>query len=277
MKNNYLRKVSKIPKSIKLFFLILHLTFGLDFGFGNLFGKKTAQFLKYYSTVLALVTFVILIYPFELVGDQVWYWCTVLQCLVNFCIQKTARYTVYNLLFDIHAAERINVLEKESFGVITSMYALMMFVLKGFAFAVICMFEHHLYYERLNLVYLIFYAACTFATDLIPDTQIVSRFYIYAYVKNMEMSLKQDQDINKLIERYDKIVDYQDNIRHLCDNVVSINDLITFKTMDKIQHRTLIYLFLLQTLTELLIKIPKLMSTSWSMLRYIKKGVRYVI
>lgn len=222
-KNNYFKKSSKIPKSIKIFFLILHFTFGQDFGFGNLFQKKTAVFLKYYSAILALTTTIILLGPFTFIGHKVWYWCTLTECVVNFCILKTAKYSVYSLLSDLHAAERNAVLEKETFGVIIFIYAFIMFIAKGFAMIIRCMFDSNLYCESMNHTYLTFYAICCHAVDLMPEAQIVIRFYIYAYVKNMARSLKQDKDINKFIERYDKIADCQDKIRRLCDYFVSTN------------------------------------------------------
>lgn len=221
--NNFLRKSSEIPYSIKTFFLILHLIFGQDFGFGNLFRKKTARLLKHYSTFLMLTTIVIVIWPYNLARKQVWYWCTIIECMVNFFILKTVRYSVYNLLSDIHTAEQVAVLEKETFGVIMSTYALVMLLLKLFVFTVTCIFDSNLYCEGLNHIYLTFYAVHSHAIDLIPEAQIVIRFYIYAYVKNMESILKTDQDLNKFVERYDKITHCQDKIRHISDYCVSIN------------------------------------------------------
>lgn len=221
MKNNYLGNSSKIPKSVRIFFLVLHLMFGQDFGFGNLFKKKTATFVKYYSKLIALTMTIILVLPFKLAGYEVWYWCTVAECVVNFCILKTAKYTVFNLLCDIHTAERIDVIEKETFGVVTSVYVISMFILKGYVVAMRCVFDNNLYCEMMNYTYVALYALCCNALDFMPEAQIVVRFYIYAYVNNIERSLDQDQDMNKLIEKYNKIANCQDKIRRLCDYFVS--------------------------------------------------------
>lgn len=204
-----------------MYFLILHIMFGQDFGFGNLFKKKTASLLKYYSTILTLMSFAILMWPFKIGYQEVWYWCTIIHCVFNFCILKTAKYSVYNFLFDMHAAERIVVLEKETFGVLISVYALTMFIAKDIIFAIFCMFDLNLYCQ-FNHFYFAFYAICCHAVDLMHETQIVVYFYIYAYVKNMKRCLEDDRDINKLVERYDKIFDCQDKIRRLRDYFVSI-------------------------------------------------------
>lgn len=221
MKNNYTAEMFKIPISIKIYFLMLHMMFGQDFGFGYLFRKNTARFLKYYSCILTSTIFVILAWPFEISYLDAWYWCTLIECIMNFCILKTTKYTVYNFLSDMHAAERIEALEKETFGVITFLYASGMIIVKILIFASFCIFDKNLYCE-FNRFYLTFYTVYCHATDLMPEVQFVIRFYIYAYVKNMERSLKQDQDISKLIERYNKIADCQNEIRHLCDYFVSM-------------------------------------------------------
>lgn len=281
MKSNresYLKKTSKIPKSIQIFFLIVHLMFGLDFGFGNLFSKKIMKLLKYYSAVVALTTFVIIIWPFAFVGDQVWYWCIIFECTVNFYIMKTTKYTLYNFLSDIHNADSIAILENESFGILTSMYALVLLLVKGFSVAIRCIFDYSINCVNLNPTHHAFYAAVGHAADLMPESQIIVRFYIYAYIKNMENYFNQDRDMNKFIERYDKIADYQDKIRRLPDNLVSINNLYQPKLpVDGNYNKELNtkkFLLLFQTLMVLLINIPKLMTTSWVMLDYIKKGVR---
>lgn len=222
MKNNYFKQSSKIPKSIKFFFLILHVIFGQDFGFGDLIGnKKIAQFFKYYSVVIALSMFVCLLCLFKVVGQEVWYWCILLECVVNLCILNTTKYTVYNLLSEIHAAEKIDVLEKEIFGVIISLYALGMFLAKGFIYIMpLC---KYILYHNIFYIYYALYSTCYMILDLMPEAQIFVRFYIYASVKNMAHCLEQDQDLNKFVKRYDKIADCQDKIRRLCDYIVSIN------------------------------------------------------
>lgn len=218
MKNTYF---IKIPKSIKIFFIILHFVFGQDYGFGNLFGTKTKAFLKYYSTLITLAIFVILVLPFNMIGGEVWYWCALIECMTNFYILKTAQYNVYNFLYDIHAAEKINVLENEIFGVITAIYATVMFTAKVVEFAIYCFFDYNMFCE-INHIYLILYAFCCHAVSLMYEVLIIICFYIYAYVKNMERSLNQSQDMTKFIERYDRIAEYQDKIRRIFDCFVSI-------------------------------------------------------
>lgn len=223
MRNNYFEEKPKIPTSIKIYFLILHLVFGQDFGFGNLLGKKITKLLEYHSAALALTTFVILIWPLELVGQQLWYWCAIFECVVNFCILKVTKHAVFNFISDIHATERIDVLENQTFGAATSIFALVMFTVKGIAVITQCMYNSNIYCEKMNNVFHAFYSVCCHALDLMPHFQIVVRFYIYAYVKNMGRSLKQDKDINKFVETYNKIADLQDKIRSLCDYSVSIH------------------------------------------------------
>lgn len=162
-------------------------------------------------------------FPFNLVAEDGWFWCNLLECVMNFCILKTAKYTVYDFLSDIHATERIDVLEKEAFGVIISLYALGMLLAKVLIFNIFCVYEYdHAVYCKINPSYLIFYTVYFHGMDSVHDAQIIIRYYIYAYVKNMKRSLHQDQNLNKFIEQYDKIVDCQDKIRRLCDYLVSL-------------------------------------------------------
>lgn len=118
--------------------------FGHDFGFGNLFKKKTAKLLKYYSAVVALTSFVILIWPLEVFGQhQILFWFITSECAANFYTLKTSKYTVYYLIFDVHNAESIDVLEKEIFGVIMSSYVLGIFIVKVFLTAIKCIFGYN--------------------------------------------------------------------------------------------------------------------------------------
>lgn len=155
------------------------------------------------------------------VGD-VWYWCTLTEYVVNFCILKSSKYNVFDLIADIHAAENIDTLENVAFGVITSLYALGMYIAKVSLTIIICIFDNidtNIFCN--TTIYDAFYCIYFYAFDLMHDAQIIIRFYIYAYVKNIERSLSRDQDINKFIERYSKIADCQDKIRQLCDYLVS--------------------------------------------------------
>lgn len=221
-KNNHIKKSSKIPLSIKIYFLILHLFFAQDFGFQNLMKKRTADILKYYSALLTLTNFVILVWPFMIAYQDVWYWCAILQCVANFCIlTNSAKYTMYNFLSDIHAAERIAALETETFGIIMATYIAIMYIGKELIFAFSCMFDFNAYCD-MNYFNLVLYAISCHAVDFMQESQILVRLYIYLYVKNMERSLKEDQDISKFIVRYDRIADCQDKIRRLSDYFVSI-------------------------------------------------------
>lgn len=221
MENNYIKPHSRIPKSIRIYFLICHFIFGHNFGFPNLLCRKSSKIYKYFSAVLALTTFFMLAWPFKTLGQTVWYWTKVVECMLNFCILLTTKYTVYNFLSDIHAAERIAVLENETYGFIISIYSLGMLIIKGLMVAMTCIFDNDDYCE-MTPAYLSFYMIYAYALDVMHDSQIIIRFYIYVYVKNMERSLKQDHDINKFITRYEKIVHCQDKIRRLCDSTVSI-------------------------------------------------------
>lgn len=223
--NNYFRRRSKIPKSIKIFFLILHLMFGHDFGFGNLFRKKVATFLKYHSVLITLVRFVTLLLPFKQVGGEFWYWFNLTECAINFSMLRCAKYTVFNLLSDIHAAERIPVLEKETFGVFTALYAFTMVTVQGLLVGLRCTFDDDdiiVYCVKMHPLYLTFYVLCPVGMALIPDSEIVIYYYIYAYVIKMKQSLKQDLDIQMFIDRYNKIAYCYDRIRHVCSKIVSI-------------------------------------------------------
>lgn len=220
--NNYLKISSKIPISIKIYFLTLHLMFGQDFGFGHLFSKKTAELLKYYTAVVALTPIVILIiWSHDFFGGYAWYSLTIFECVVNFSMLKISKYTVYNFLSEIHAAERIFVIEKEHFGVIILIYTLGMVIAKVFLLAIICIFDNDERCKKnpLNVGLLV---VCYNAVDLVHDAQIIIRFYIYASVNKLKRSLTQEQDLNKFIKRYNKIADCQDKIRLLCDYLVSI-------------------------------------------------------
>lgn len=207
--NNYFRKKSKIPMSIKIFFLILHLLFGYDFGFSNLFKNKISKLLKFYSTVLTTIICVTAVLPMR--GYDIW--VISMQYLIHFCILKSAEYTVYHLLSDIHAAERIDDLEKETFGIITATYAFVMFIANGAVIALRYMS---------NNIYLIFVVYAYLGIYLYTASEIVIYYYVYTYIKNMKKSLKYEKDINKLIARYNNIADCFNKIRRLCDNIVSI-------------------------------------------------------
>lgn len=73
----------------------------------------------------------------------------------------------------------------------------------------------------MNLTYVIITLACLHGLNIMHDAQLIAGFYIYAYVKNLERSLKHEQDMNKFLDRYNKITDCQDKFQPLCDYIVS--------------------------------------------------------
>lgn len=220
--NNYTWKISKIPKSIKVFFVIIHIIYGYDFGFINLSQKKIASLFKYYSLVLTIIIFIALFIFFKLLRGEVWFWVNFIENIVYLCILKSVKYNVYNLLSDIHVAERIAVLEKETFGVITATCAISVYIGKAEIFSChLYSNENHNIFNRLTPIGLVIYLLFVLGKDFIHACELVIYHYIYTYVKNMKSSLKQYEDIDNFFARYNKIADCYDKIRHLCDNIVS--------------------------------------------------------
>lgn len=221
--NNYFRKMSKIPKSMKIFFIILYLIFGYDFGFSKLFKKKIAKLFKCYSVVLTTATFVSLMLYLKEIGSNPWLYLYSIHYVGNFCILKCAKYTVYNLLSDIHAAEQIADLEKKNLGYITTAYALATVIPTGIVLTFRLVFANEQFepLRKMHPLIIVLYVICYFGVDLYIEAEIIIYYYMYSYVKNMKKSLEQDKDVNKFITSYNKIADYYNKIRRLCDNIVS--------------------------------------------------------
>lgn len=216
--------MTRIPKSTKIFFLILHLVFGYDFGFSNIFKKKIAIFIKYYSLILTSAMLVALIAPVKVLSTDMLYWFSFMQFVMNIFILKSAKYTVYKLLSDIHSTERIAVLEKEIFGIAIVMGSFIILIARVSLAAVnrLVYNEDSCNYNELHPIYTTFHLFCYYGNHLYTASENVIYFYIYTYVKNMKSCLNEDKDINKFITRYNTITNCYDRIRRLCDNIVSI-------------------------------------------------------
>lgn len=197
--------------------------FGHDFGFSKLFKKKIANLFKCFSIVLTSATLVSLMMYCKEFGFETWYCLYAIHYVVNFCILKSAKYTVYNLLSDIHAAERITDLEKKSFGIITAAYALITVIPIGSVLSYRCVFsgDESDPFKKMHPFIAIFHVICYFGVDLYIEAEIIIYYYMYTYVKNMKNSLRRQKDVDKFISRYNTIADCYDKIRPVCDNIVS--------------------------------------------------------
>lgn len=221
-RNNKPEMVQRKPlKSLTAFFLSIHVFFGIDYGFASLFKGKAQSFLKTYSTFLFTIIIIAVLHPFINLYKTVWYWVNAVGFILYFILLKRARYSVFSLLIDFHNLEHVKI-NNGMFGVITSVYTYLMFILK---LSSVCINCYHgstsmcdFYPTGSYKVYLV----TSNIIDCYPVSTFVISYYIYIVVKQMKSALERDRDIGDYIRLYKIVADSCDKIRPLYDNTVSI-------------------------------------------------------
>lgn len=71
-------------KSLTVFFISIHILFGIDHGFANLFKGKVKSILKTYSTLLFIIIILAVLHPFTNLSKTIWYWINALGLILNF-------------------------------------------------------------------------------------------------------------------------------------------------------------------------------------------------
>lgn len=206
-------------KSLTAFFISIHILFGIDYGFANLYKGKVQSLLKWYSTVLFIVIIIAVLHPFMNLYTTIWYWVNALGFILYFILLKRTKYSVFSLLIDFHNLEDMTI-NNATFGVIISIYTYLMFILLLCTIFISCFFGNTctFYPTGSYEVYII----ASNVIDCYPVSTFVISYYIYTAVKEMKFILKTNMDIGNFIRLYKIVADTCDKIRPLYDNIVSM-------------------------------------------------------
>lgn len=217
-------KPSVVPrkplKSLTGLFLSIHVFFGIDSGFANLFQGKVQYFLEIYSTSFFIILMAIMSLSITILYKVMWYWINFVGFILYFIILKKTRYSIFSLLTDFHNLEYV-VINNGIIGVITSIYIYIMFALKLGVVLFSCFLDT-------SSVCVNFppgsyaYSVASNIIDCYPVPTFVISYYIYIVVKQMKSVLERDTDIENFIRLYKTVADSCDKIRPLYNNLVSM-------------------------------------------------------
>lgn len=218
-------KEANVPKpkvkSLIVFFLSLHLLFGIDYGFAGLFRRKIKNILTLHSTLLSIFILVVVLFPYNTIHMLIWYWLTALECLLYIMVLKTPKYAVYNFITDLQNLNCISSLS-ESFGVWVSLYSYSMFISKLSLVFFRCFYGNtsncHDYEPGVHALYAIF----SNVLDFVPISATIIYYLIYCCIINLSESLEKEMNVSKFLNLYRDIADCCDKIRPFYDNIVSI-------------------------------------------------------
>lgn len=217
-------KESNVPKprvkSLTVFFLSLHLFFGIDCGFAGLFKEKAKNILKLYSTLLSIFMFIAILLPYFTLYFLLWYWLTIFECLSYLIVLKTAKYSVFNLIRemqDLHCISTLN----ESFGIRVSLYSYAMYVSKMSLVLSRCYYSSTSNCHDYEPGFHTLYAMYSNILDFIPISATVIYHLIHCAVLNLGKTFDKDNDVSKFLSLYRAIADCCDKIQPFYDNIVS--------------------------------------------------------
>lgn len=208
-------------KSLIVFFLSIHIFFGIDYGFANLFSGKRQSFFKIYSTLLFILIFIAILHPFTYLYKTIWYWVNAVGLALYFILLMRTRYSVFSLLIDFHNLKDVNI-NNGIFVVITSIHTYLLFISKVSISCVNCYLGTNSVCTDFPIGSYELYTVASNIIDFYPVSTIVISYYIYIVVKQMKSVLVRDADIGNFIRLYKTVADSCYKIRPLYDNIVSI-------------------------------------------------------
>lgn len=208
-------------KSLKLFFLSLHLFFGIDYGFAGLFKVKIKNILTLYSTLISIFILIVILLPYNTIHLLIWYWLTAFECLLYTVLLKTVKYSVYNFITDLQNLNCLSGLS-ESFGIWVSLYSYSMFISKLSLVFFRCFYGNtsncHDYEPGVHELYAIF----SNVLDFVPISAIIIYYLMHSSIVYLRETFEKDMDVSKFLSLYRAIADCCDKIRPFFDNIVSI-------------------------------------------------------
>lgn len=226
--NSYFKNIRQrqIPKFVSIFFLALLFTFGLDFGFINIFKKKYHCYLKTLSSIIPILVFLITFAP-VFYGSNPWkqafFGIGSLQYTIHVLLLYVSKYNVYQFIMDLYEIHN-QIYDKEYlFLSCVIAYNLITLVLKAIICDSLCVSKAIDCSSVSNVIPTYVYCVPIKAVDLVVVAQIFIYYYVYASLKLLRQRMENKCfDLIHVREQFIKIADCCDKISGLYGKLVSI-------------------------------------------------------
>lgn len=217
-----------IPKSITVFFLML-MGLGADFGASAILSGRIRTVVKFYMIFFIVVNVIILASAFNILFVELWYWSSLFTGILNFVMFNKTKYKLYNFVKDMHdLGKGITTIERETFGVIISMYSVTMSVSLLLLTWYRCDYDKQYFCKEFSVEHITLYTFACLSVDVVTMVQIIICYYIYCYVKFLRTSLESDLNIDTFKKRFMALAESCDKIRPF-HNVMVSNDHVIIK------------------------------------------------
>lgn len=215
-----------ILKTILYFFFISQYISGIDFGFSKLFSENVQKFTRNFTIfeacMYSVVIFAsILIYPNTFLVIFPFLFQYVLNVVI-FLIYK--KYNISDFLCHISEFCQLNKNDTNILIIISIIHFIVAFFVNIISIVMLKVYALRIepQFNQLPLVFYLFLILIFSVLDLVAIFLIVIFYYVYNTMKHLKvMLISSDRKVNFISKRYKAIIDICENIRPLCDSLVS--------------------------------------------------------
>lgn len=213
----------KISKLLLAFFFISQ-SVGFDFGFTlalrgkyRLIIQRIFIFVTFFNVVVSWIGIVFF-------NDNSGYWLNKIEFTAYALVFYTAKYKLYNLIYDINCICELTTKQIKILGIVTIVYVGLMYSTKSALIIVRCISGKEPQCETyLTMLHFVFYVVIVLSLDIIGVMQIVITYYFKYSVNIITVLLKKPQrKLDEFKKCYTAIADCYDKIKPVYNWVVSV-------------------------------------------------------
>lgn len=223
---NERHQMTKIPTSLKYYFVTSLVLFGYDYGF-IMSIKKWLQ-----GVVKCFVFFETIFYIFTFMGTtficytQIIAWTLLIEYLLNTLVLKCTKYKTYDFIVEMNKHTEIFYKDRCFFYLITFINHIIVFVTKVSILISVRLFNSFTllgdYDQIFPWAYYIANIIPCLGVDTIAINQTITFYYLYMFVRNLKDQIKTSEvDINRAAQRYVNLADIYDKVGPLQSRLVS--------------------------------------------------------
>lgn len=224
---NEKQKKTKIPNSLKYYFIISQVFLSYDYGFVTILKKGLRAPVKFFVLLETVLYFLVLISPIPFYYNEFSAWGPLCEYVFNVLALRTSKYKPYDFIVDINKHIQIKYIDQKFFRLtslinIVIVHGTKIFITIALRFinSGANLAQH--FYINFNWGYYIAYGVPCLGIDTVAVSQTIVFYYAYTCVRYLQDQLKSpDVNVNRVAQLFVNLADIYDKIRPLQNKLVS--------------------------------------------------------
>lgn len=224
---NEKQKKTKIPNSLKYYFVISQVLLSYDYGFITVLKKGLRAPVRRFVLLETFFYLLVLISPIPFYYNEFSAWGPLCEYVFNVWTLRISKYKPYDFIVDVNKHIQIKYIDQKFFRLTSLINIIIVHGSKIFITIALRfvssgpnLTQH--FYRNFNWGYYIAYGIPCLGIDTVAVSQTIVFYYAYTYVRNLRDQLKSSEvNINRVAQLFVNLADIYDKIRPLQNKLVS--------------------------------------------------------